>query len=67
MNIFKNKIHFSEHDPLANGLDEEILAEQKEPDSFTLDDTSGEDLVSQWNAIISDVEKDPDWFSFNNE
>jgi hypothetical protein len=52
---------------LANGLDEEIRAEQKEQDSFTLDDTSGEDLVSQWNAIIQDVEKDPDWFSFSNE
>lgn len=67
MNIFKNKIHFTDQDPLANGLDEEIRAEQKEQDSFTLDDASGEDLISQWNAIIKDVEKDPDWFSFSNE
>lgn len=67
MNLFKHNIRFSEQDPLANGLGEEIVAEQQEPDAFSMNDVSGEELASQWDTIMKDVEKDPDWFAFNND
>lgn len=67
MNIFRRNIRFSDQDPLANGLGEEIVAEQQESEAFSLSDISGEELASQWDAIMQDVEKDPDWFSFNND
>lgn len=68
MSIFKKPIQFRQHDPLADGLGDEISAERKEADSFaTLDDISGEELSKQWTAIIKDVEKDPDWFSFSSD
>lgn len=68
MSIFhKKQVKFQDHDPLGDGLREEIAAEQKEAESFvTLDDVSGEELTKQWGAIIKDVEKDPDWFTFDN-
>lgn len=67
MNLFRHRIGFSTPDPLGNGLAEEIAAEQREPEAFTsLEDTSGEELTAQWNAIVKDIEKDPDWFKFND-
>lgn len=68
MSLFHHKISFSQPDPLADGLGDDIAAEQSEADAFqTLNDTSAEELVSHWNKIVKDVEKDPDWFDFNNE
>lgn len=69
MNLFhKSTIRFRTPDPLANGLGDEIASEQREADSFqTLDDTSPEDLSRHWNAIVKDIEKDPDWFNFSND
>ena len=68
MKLFSRRhIGFETPDPLANGLGDEIAAEQKEADAFrTLDDTPAEELSRQWNAIVKDIEKDPDWFKFNN-
>lgn len=67
MSIFHRNITFKKHDPLDDGLRDDIAAEQKESDSFSLDDVSGDDLMEQWNTIIKDIEKDPDWFTFDNE
>jgi hypothetical protein len=68
MNIFKKHIGFSKPDPLANGLGDDIVAEQQEAESFrTLDDASGDELSKQWNAIVKDIEKDPDWFTFSDD
>lgn len=68
MSLFHRKISFTQHDPLADGLADEIAAEQSEADAFqTLSDTSAEELVQHWSKIIKDVEKDPDWFDFDNE
>ena len=68
MSIFHHKIHFQTPDPLANGLGDEIAAEQHEADAFkTLDDIPAEELSRQWNVIVKDVEKDPDWFKFSND
>lgn len=68
MSLFHRKISFTQHDPLADGLGDDIAAEQSEADAFqTLSDTSAEELATHWNKIIKDVEKDPDWFDFTNE
>ena len=68
MSLFhRNSIKFNTHDPLANGLSDEIAAEQKEADAFTLDDISGEELSDQWTKIVKDAKKDPDWFTFSND
>jgi len=69
MSLFHhNTVRFSKPDPLANGLAEEIVAEQREADSFkTLDDMPADELDRHWDAIIDDIEKDPNWFSFTND
>lgn len=68
MGLFTRTISFTHHDPLDDGLGDEIAAEQSEADAFqTLSDTSAEELAQHWSKIIKDVEKDPDWFDFDNE
>jgi hypothetical protein len=62
----RNKITFEKQDPLANGLNDEIAAEQHEAESFTLDDISGDELSEAWTKIVKDAKKDPDWFTFDN-
>lgn len=67
MSIFnKNRIQFRQQDPLDNGLNDDIAAEQSEAESF-LHDVSGDDLTKHWNTIVKDIEKDPDWFSFSED
>lgn len=68
MSLFHHKITFAQPDPLADGLGDDISAEQNEADAFqTLSDTSGEELAKHWNKIVKDIEKDPDWFDFTKE
>lgn len=66
MNIFRrNTIHFSAPDPLANGLGDEIAAEQREADAINImNDTNAEELASFWNSVIQDAKKDGDWVDF---
>lgn len=68
MSIFHHTIGFTQPDPLGDGLGDEIAAEQKEPEAFaSLEDTPGDVLSEQWNAIVKDIEKDPDWFTFSED
>lgn len=68
MNIFNKKIQFDTPDPYGDGLREAMEAEQREPEAFdTLEDVSEEDLTASWNKIVKDIEKDPDWFTFEND
>lgn len=69
MGLFKqSSIRFSEIDPLANGLAEDIAREQREADAFgTLDDMSAEELTRAWGAISDDIKNDPDWFHFADD
>lgn len=63
----RSKISFEQQDPLANGLSDEISAEQHEAESFvSLDDVSGDELSESWTKIVKDAKKDPDWFTFDN-
>jgi hypothetical protein len=67
MKLF-HRVQFQTPDPLEDGLSDDIAAEQSEADAFrTLNDMSGDDLVEHWNAIVKDVEKDPDWFTFSKD
>lgn len=68
MSIFhKTRVAFSSKDPLDDGLRDEISAERREADAFTLDDMSGEELTEHWNTIVKDIEKDPSWFTFSED
>lgn len=69
MSLFHRKtIRFTTPDPLANGLGDEIAAEQKEADAFqTLDDMSADELTKHWNSIVKDIKKDPNWAKFSND
>lgn len=69
MNLFShNKIQFKNHDPLDDGLGEEITAEQNEADAFgTLDDIDADVLIEHWATIAADVERSPDVFAEDEE
>ncbi len=67
MKLFHNTLNFKKHDPLDDGLKDAIMAEQKEEDAFTLVDPSGDELTEKWNAIVKDVEQDPNWFHFSED
>lgn len=67
MGIFNNKISFTNHDPLDDGLRDAITAEQNNSDAFTLADPTGDELTEKWDSIVKDVEKDPGWFSFSED
>jgi hypothetical protein len=68
MSIFHHTPHFTKADPLANGLDDDIAAEQRESDAIhSLDDVSAEELNEKWSVIVEDIKQDPDWFDFSND
>lgn len=68
LNIFHRTIKFAKVDPLANGLDEEIAAEQREAEAIhSLEDTTAEELDAFWAGVLKDVKKDPKAFDYSNE
>lgn len=67
MSIFHH-IRFSKVDPLANGLADEIAAEQREAEAInSLEDTSPEELEKFWSGVVEDIKKDPQWSRFSEE
>lgn len=55
-------------DPLGDGLREEIVAEQHEPEAITLEEGIDEgQLTDYWANVEKDIEKDPEWFDFSDE
>lgn len=69
MSIFrKQTLSFAPIDPLADGLGDDIAAEQREAEAIhSLEDTSAEDLERFWSGVVEDIKKDPTWFEFSNE
>lgn len=60
-----HKLRLPTVDPLGGGLAEEIAAEQAEPEAIALEEgLEGEQLSEQWQHVVEDVEKDPEWFTF---
>lgn len=66
MTLFHH-ISFPKVDPLGDGLREEILAEQQEAEAMTLDDVDAGTLSAYWQSVEQDIEKDPEWFRFDDE
>ena len=55
-------------DPLGGGLREEIQAEQLETEAITLEEGIDEGALSQyWQGVEEDIQKDPTWFTIDNE
>jgi len=69
MSLFSHHISFKQIDPLGNGLREEIIAEQDEPEAIgALEDGVNEgELAQYWQQVESDIEKDPEWFRFSED
>lgn len=68
MSIFHRNIRFAKVDPLANGLDEEIAAEQQEAEAIhSFDDTPAEELDAFWSGVLKDIKKDPSAFDYSKE
>jgi hypothetical protein len=67
MSLF-HKIHLPPADPLGGGLAEEIAAEQQEAEAIRLEEfPDGNVLSEQWQNVVEDVEKDPEWFTFSDQ
>jgi hypothetical protein len=67
MSIFRRQIAFSKQDPLADGLGDQIAAEQSEDNRIDLRDEDGQHLTDFWDGVTKNLKKDPDWFDFDNE
>lgn len=64
----KNTIRFNPVDPLANGLADDIRAEQREAEAIrSLDDIGAEELSMFWAGVLKDAKNDPDWFAFTED
>lgn len=66
MSIFHH-VAFAKVDPLANGLGDEIHAEQAEPEAIVLDEDLDETLATKWQSIIDDAHNDPEWVQLSKD
>ena len=55
--LFGSKIGFSPIDPLADGLAEEIIKEQREPQAIRLDADDIEDIRKFWSHADGDFDR----------
>lgn len=61
-------VTFTPIDPLGDGLREDIIAEQSEPDAINLENGLDEgDLVSYLESITADVKSDVDEFTYSED
>ncbi|MDB5168007.1 MAG: hypothetical protein JWO55_265 [Candidatus Saccharibacteria bacterium] len=61
-------VTFTPVDPLGDGLREDILAEQSEPDAIDLENGLDEgDLVNYLESITVDVQNDNDEFTYSED
>lgn len=69
MSLFSHHISFKQIDPLGNGLREEIVAEQEEPEAIgALEEGVSEGELSQfWQSVGRDIEADPEWYKFSED
>ncbi len=67
--LFKfDRMQFGKVDPLDNGLRDEITSEQRDPEAITLEEgPDGDRLADFWSTVESDIQQDPDWFTFSEE
>jgi hypothetical protein len=66
MSLFHQQLAFQPIDPLADGLGDDIQVEQTEEERFELQEQLDGRLADEWEEILTDARKDPD-FSFVND
>jgi hypothetical protein len=67
MSLFhKPQLAFAKPDPLADGLGDDIRVEQTEEGHFELTEQLDMRLADDWEEILTDARKDPD-FTFVQE
>ena len=66
MSLFQRKLAFIPIDPMADGLGDDIASEQSEQGHFELQEQLDGSLADEWEEILSDARKDPD-FTFVSE
>lgn len=67
MSLFhKQQLAFQPIDPLADGLGDDIAVEQSEEERFELSEQLDMRLAEEWEEILTDARKDPD-FTFVSE
>lgn len=67
MSLFHHtNLAFAPIDPMADGLGDDIQAEQTEADHFELKEQLDMSLATEWEEILTDARNDPD-FSFVND
>jgi hypothetical protein len=61
-------VSFTPIDPLGDGLREEIIAEQSEPDRIILEERQDEgDLANYLESITPYIQEDADEFTFSED
>lgn len=64
----KQHLNFAPIDPLGDGLREDILAEQAEPEHIDFNEGLEENnLGSYLESITADIKEDPDEFTFSED
>jgi len=63
--LYTHKVAFKTRDPLANGLSDEIAAEQREKEAIQLEEQFDETLADKWDDILNDLHKDSEWVEFS--
>lgn len=66
MSLFSHKPAFVPVDPMEDGLGDDIAVEQAEGERFELQEQLDGHLADEWEEILTDARKDPD-FSFVSE
>lgn len=66
MSLFHKQLAFARIDPLADGLGDDIAVEQTEEGHFELAEQLDMRLAEEWDEILTDARKDPD-FTFVSE
>jgi hypothetical protein len=66
MSLLHRILAFQPIDPLADGLGDDIAAEQAEPEHFELHDQLDGRLADDWEEILADARHDPG-FSYVSE
>ena len=66
MSLFHHSLAFAPIDPMGDGLGDDIAVEQSEPDHFELTEQLDGKLADEWEEILTDARKDPD-FTFVRE
>ena len=66
LSFFHRSLAFQPVDPMADGLGDDIAVEQSEEGHFELAEQLDMRLADEWEEILTDARRDPD-FSFVNE